>query len=186
MTLTHDGEDQNRDQEQCGHAQVQAVAEEARHRLEGWRVCSGTRAAHHRRALNAAVGWRHLWLSMCLPTCFHPSPLRHPQTWHRRTPPRPQARGRTPYAHRTVYTAYTIFPYIRARTPVDPTGRFAAVESCCTTAMACMRTLSYGMHVKSTEISVLCSQLPTALYDPLGCFYRPLTWISMVRVPGYL
>ena len=40
--------------------------------------------------------------------------------------------------------------------------------------MACMRTLSYGMHVKSTEISVLCSQLPTALYDPLE--YVSLYW----------
>ena len=34
--------------------------------------------------------------------------------------------------------------------------------------MACMRTLSYGMHVKSTKILVLCSQLSTALYGPLG------------------
>ena len=33
---------------------------------------------------------------------------------------------------------------------------------------ALMRTLSYGMHVKSCKILQLCSQLPIALYDPLG------------------
>ena len=38
-----------------------------------------------------------------------------------------------------------------APSAVDPTGRFAAVESCCTTAMACMRTLSYGMHVARSQ-----------------------------------
>ena len=57
---------------------------------------------------------------------------------------------------------------------VDPTGRFAAVEMRAADfsyGMACMPTLSrisYGMHVKSTNILVLCSQLPAALYDPLG------------------
>ena len=45
-------------------------------------------------------------------------------------------------------------PYSRD-TPVDPTGRFAAVESCCTTAVACMRTLSYGMHMISLNNGTL-------------------------------
>ena len=39
--------------------------------------------------------------------------------------------------------------------------------------MACMRTLSYGMHVEKCMIMHFCSQLSTALYlyDPLGQLY---------------
>ena len=72
------------------------------------------------------------------------------------------------------------------RIPVDPTGRFAAVESCCTTAMACMRTLSYGMHVKSCIIMQLCSQLSTALYDPLGERARRGSSLVILRLPREL
>ena len=38
-----------------------------------------------------------------------------------------------------------------------------------------MRTLSYGMHVESCTIVQLCSQLSTALYDPLGVANHDVT-----------
>ena len=67
---------------------------------------------------------------------------------------------------------------------VDPKGRFAAVESCCTTAMACMRTLSYGRHAcGKLQDFALRSQLSTALYDPLGCVSRYVYWATQGTTP---